>query len=92
MVRSELRQLLTTLTGIRLLCCGNTASSKGIRFDANFKMMRVPTQLSSVVDAFDLGVNYAGIQVNDHRIELYLLDCNGRIAHKFLRLQAILKS
>ena len=59
-----------------------------MRFDANFKMMRVPTQLSSVVDAFDLGVNYAGVQVNDHRIELYLLDCNGRIAHKFLRLQA----
>jgi protein SCO1/2 len=62
--------------------------SKGVRFDADFKMIRVPTQLSRVVDAFDLGVNYAGNQVNDHRIELFLLDRSGRIAHKFLRLQA----
>lgn len=62
--------------------------SKGVPFGADFKMMRVPSQLNSVVDAFDLGVNYAGNQVNDHRIELYLLDRSGRIAHRFLRLQA----
>ncbi|MER8533363.1 SCO family protein [Mesorhizobium sp. M1005] len=62
--------------------------SKGVPFGTNFKMMRVPSQLDSVVDAFDLGVNYAGNQVNDHRIELYLLDGSGRIAHRFLRLQA----
>lgn len=62
--------------------------SKGVRFDAGFRMMRVPTQLASVAEAFDLGVNYAGSQVNDHRIELYLLDRSGRIAHRFLRLQA----
>ncbi|CCV11603.1 hypothetical protein MESS4_330152 [Mesorhizobium sp. STM 4661] len=62
--------------------------SKGVPFGADFKMMRVPSQLNSVVDAFDLGVNYGGNQVNDHRIELYLLDSKGRIAHRFLRLQA----
>ncbi len=62
--------------------------SKGVRFGADCKMMRVPTELNSVVDAFDLGVNFAGARVNDHRIELYLLDRSGRIAHRFLRLQA----
>ena len=63
--------------------------SKGVRFGADCKMMRVPTQFDSVVDAFNLGVNYIGNQVNDHRIELYLLDRNGEIAHAFLRLQAV---
>jgi protein SCO1/2 len=62
--------------------------SKGIRFGADCKMMRVPGRFDGVIDAFDLGVNYIGSQVNDHRVELYLLDCHGKIAHAFLRLQA----
>ncbi|PIT02732.1 hypothetical protein TSA1_19725 [Bradyrhizobium nitroreducens] len=62
--------------------------SKGMRFGADCKMMRAPSQFDGVVDAFDLGVNYIGNQVNDHRVELYLLDCEGKIAHAFLRLQA----
>jgi protein SCO1/2 len=62
--------------------------SKGIRFGADCKMMRVPSEFDGVVDAFDLGVNYIGNQVNDHRVELYLLDCDGKITHAFLRLQA----
>lgn len=62
--------------------------SKGVRFGADCKMMRVPGRFDGVIDAFDLGVNYIGNQVNDHRIELYLLDCDGKIAHAFLRLQA----
>ena len=52
------------------------------------KMMRVPGQFDGLIDAFDLGVNYIGNQVNDHRVELYLLDCDGKITHAFLRLQA----
>lgn len=62
--------------------------SKGVRFGADCKMMRALGQFDGVVDAFDLGVNYIGNQVNDHRVELYLLDCEGKIAHAFLRLQA----
>jgi protein SCO1/2 len=62
--------------------------SKGMRFGADCKMMRVPGRFDGVIDAFDLGVNYIGNQVNDHRVELYLLDCDGKIAHAFLRLQA----
>jgi cytochrome oxidase Cu insertion factor (SCO1/SenC/PrrC family) len=63
-------------------------ASKGVRFGEDCKLMRVPTQFASVIDAFDLEVNYAGNQVNDHRVELYLLDRDGGIAHRFLRLQA----
>lgn len=62
--------------------------SKGMRFGADCKMMRAPSQFDGVVNAFDLGVNYIGNQVNDHRVELYLLDCEGKIARAFLRLQA----
>lgn len=63
-------------------------TSKGVPFDANCKLMRVPDQFAKVVEAFDLGVNYDGTQVNDHQIELYLLDRDGDIADGFLRLQA----
>lgn len=62
--------------------------SKGIRFGADCKMMRATSRFDGVIDAFDLGVNYIGNQVNDHRVELYLLDCDGKITHTFLRLQA----
>jgi cytochrome oxidase Cu insertion factor (SCO1/SenC/PrrC family) len=62
--------------------------SKGIRFGADCKMLRVPGRFDSVIDAFDLGVNYMGNQVNDHRVELYLLDRDGKITRAFLRLQA----
>lgn len=62
--------------------------SKGVRFGADCKMMRALDQFDDVVNAFELGVNYIGNQVNDHRVELYLLDYEGKIAHAFLRLQA----
>jgi protein SCO1/2 len=62
--------------------------SKGLRFGADCKMMRVPRRFDGVIGAFDLGVNYIGNQVNDHRIELYLLDRDGNIAEALLRLQA----
>lgn len=62
--------------------------SRGVRFGADCKMMRVPTQFDRVAGAFDLGVNYTGDRVNDHQIELYLLNRDGEIAHRFLRLQA----
>ncbi|WP_247470943.1 SCO family protein [Bradyrhizobium sp. 45] len=62
--------------------------SKGVRFGADCKMMRVSNQFDRVIEAFELGVNYIGNQVNDHRVELYSLDCDGKITHTFLRLQA----
>lgn len=67
-------------------------ASKGMSFGADCKLIRVLHQFVRVIDAFDLGVNYNGNQVNDHRIELYILDRNGDVAHRFLRLQADPKS
>lgn len=63
-------------------------ASKGMRFDTDCRMLRVPRHFQAVIEAFDLGVNYAGDQVSDHQIELYLLDRDGRIADRFLRLQS----
>jgi cytochrome oxidase Cu insertion factor (SCO1/SenC/PrrC family) len=62
--------------------------SKRVPFSADCKLMRVCSHFDRVIDAFELGVNYIGNQVNDHRVELYLLDHDGKIAHAFLRLQA----
>ena len=38
-------------------------------------------------DHFGLGVNYVGSLVNRHRIELYILDAQARIAASFERLR-----
>lgn len=57
-------------------------------FDDDSKMLRVPDGFDQVVQAFDLGVNFTGSQVNSHRVELFLLNSEGRIARSFLRLQS----
>ena len=62
--------------------------SRKFQFDDNNKMFRVPHEFESVVSAFDLGVNFNETLVNQHRIELYLLDKDGAIKHSFLRLQS----
>jgi protein SCO1/2 len=56
-------------------------------FDGNNKMFRVPNQFNSVVSAFDLGVNFNESLVNQHRIELFLLDKDGAVKQSFPRLQ-----
>lgn len=55
-------------------------------FDENNKMFRVPYEFNSVVRAFDLGVNFNESLVNQHRVELFLLDKEGAIKQSFLRL------
>ncbi|OWU69463.1 SCO family protein [Phaeobacter sp. 22II1-1F12B] len=62
--------------------------SKGICFGNNYRFFRVPTDFPKVALAFRLGVNFASGQVNDHQVEVYLLDRKGRLAQKFLRFQA----
>lgn len=56
-------------------------------FDENNKMFRVSYEFNSVVSAFDLGVNFNESLVNQHRIELFLLDKDGHPIKKFVRLQ-----
>ena len=62
--------------------------SRKFRFDADSRMFRVPDGFDQVVQAFGLGVNFTGSQVNGHRVELYLLDQTGNVARSFLRIQS----
>lgn len=63
-------------------------ASKGVHFGENCRFFRVTTEFSKVAAAFRLGVNFASGQVNDHQVEMYLLDRKGRLAQTFLRLPA----
>lgn len=56
-------------------------------FDEQNKMFRVPYEFDLIVSAFDLGVNFNESLVNQHRIELFLLDKDGAVNQSFLRLQ-----
>ncbi len=62
-------------------------NARKFRFDEDSKMLRVPDDFHEVVQAFGLGVNFSGTQVNSHRIEFYLLDEKGVVVQSFLRLQ-----
>ena len=58
---------------------------RGVAFGANVRFFRVKEGFEDVRAAFDLGVNYIGAIVNRHRIELSVLDRNGRLAASFTR-------
>jgi protein SCO1/2 len=62
-------------------------NARKFRFDEDSRMFRVPERFQQVVQAFGLGVNYTGTQVNSHRIEFYLLDETGAVVRSFLRIQ-----
>ncbi len=55
--------------------------------DADRFLRVLPEHFEKVASFFGLGVNYAGSIVNQHRIELYVLDKEGRIASSFQRLR-----
>jgi len=63
-------------------------TSRQFNFDENNKMFRAPDGINHLGQAFNLGVNFNGSQVNSHRIELFLLDKNGKLIKSFLRNQA----
>lgn len=61
--------------------------NRGLRFDEDTRFFRAPDGLDELRAAFDLGVNFAGSLVNRHRVELYVLDANGRTVATFSRMQ-----
>jgi protein SCO1 len=62
--------------------------NRGIALDSRNRVFRVPEpQMESLRQYFQLGVNYSGTAVNQHKIELYLLDHQGQLRHSFTRLQ-----
>ncbi len=63
------------------------AQDRGVRFDADHRVLRATEHWDVLRAYFDLGVNFVGSIVNRHRIELFVLDAQGRIAASFERLQ-----
>jgi len=59
---------------------------RGVRFDAQHRMLRATGGFSALRKHFRLGVNFIESLVNRHRIELFILDANGRIAAGFERI------
>ena len=61
--------------------------NRGVVFSDNDRLLRTRTGFKELQDYFDLGVNFNSSIVNRHRIELFILDDQGRIATTFARLQ-----
>ena len=59
---------------------------RGVRLDAHHRMLRAADGNDALRGYFELGVNFIESLVNRHRIELYILDAQGRIAVCFERI------
>jgi len=68
----------------RLRCYGE---GRGIRFGPDNRMLRTTDGFSALRSHFGLGVNFVESLVNRHRIELFILDPDGRIAARFERIR-----
>jgi protein SCO1/2 len=60
---------------------------RGVRMDADHRLLRAPSGVERLRRHFELGVNFFESLVNRHRIELFILDPRGAIAARFQRLQ-----
>lgn len=62
--------------------------NRGIDFGSNVHMLRTKLEdFDRLSDFFELGVNRVASTVNQHRLELFLLDQNGSIKTSYTRLQ-----
>lgn len=68
-------------------CLRGYGQSRGVRMDARHRMLRAPDGMAALRHHFSLGVNFIGSLVNRHRIEVYVLDVQGRIAASFERIR-----
>ena len=59
---------------------------RGMRLDSDHRMLRATGGLEALRRHFKLGVNFIESLVNRHRIELFILDSEGRIAVTFERI------
>jgi protein SCO1/2 len=60
--------------------------NRGVRMDARHRMLRAIDGVDALRRHFELGVNFIESLVNRHRIEVYILDAEGRIAVSFERI------
>lgn len=62
--------------------------NRGLIFGRSVSMLRTrPDDFPHLSDFFELGVNHVDSTVNQHRLELFLLDQNGKIQTCYTRLQ-----
>jgi len=61
--------------------------NRGVVFGDSDRFLRTKTGFDTLQEYFELGVNFGPALVNRHRIELFILDREGRIAVTFTRLQ-----
>jgi protein SCO1/2 len=61
--------------------------NRGVTFGPRDRLLRTRTGFDLLERYFELGVNYGPAGVNRHRVELFLLDEQGRIAVTFARLR-----
>lgn len=54
--------------------------------DAHHRMLRTIDDSDALPKHFELGVNFIASLVNRHRIEVYILDTEGRVAVSFERI------
>jgi protein SCO1/2 len=59
---------------------------RGVNMDIHHRMLRTTGDFNTLRSHFKLGVNFIASLVNRHRVELYILDAEGRIATSFERL------
>lgn len=59
---------------------------RGVRMDARHRMLRATAGIDTLRRHFKLGVNFIESLVNRHRVEVYILDSDGRIAASFERI------
>ena len=60
--------------------------NRGVRMDARHRMLRATDGINALRSHFKLGVNFIESLVNRHRVELFILDAEGRIAASFERI------
>jgi protein SCO1 len=60
--------------------------NRGLRLDERHRMLRAIGGIDSLRGHFKLGVNFVESLVNRHRLEVYILDAEGRIAASFERI------
>jgi protein SCO1 len=61
--------------------------NRGVVLSDDDRIFRTRTGFHELQEYFQLGVNFIGSIVNQHRIELFVLDSRGEIAVTFTRLQ-----
>lgn len=60
--------------------------ARGVQLDAHHRMLRATDGVEALRRHFMLGVNFIESLVNRHRLEVYILDGEGRIAGSFERI------